>query len=174
MSNEPSNSDWVAIALLGKPRGNRGELTAISLSSKPERFDALERVYLSGHGAPFLIEEIWEHKGALIFKFEGIDSISDAEKYHGCEVRLPASERAQLDPGEYFHSDLIGCEVIDLASGSSIGNVTALQDAGGGGLLVVDGDILIPFATGLCKLIDIEKRRIEVQLPDGLLELNRP
>jgi len=175
LSKAPSNTgEWVAIALLGKPRGNRGELTAISLSSKPERFDALERVYLSGHPDPFVIEEIWEHKGALIFKFEGIDSISDAEKYHGCEVRVPASERAELEPGEYFHSDLIGCEVIDLASGNSIGKVTALQDAGGGGLLVVEGDILVPFATGLCKLIDIEKRRIEVQLPDGLLELNRP
>ena len=120
------------------------------------------------------ITETAGHADSRLPPCEGIDSISDAEKYHGCEVRVPASERAELEPGEYFHSDLIGCEVIDLASGNSIGKVTALQDAGGGGLLVVEGDILVPFATGLCKLIDIEKRRIEVQLPDGLLELNRP
>jgi 16S rRNA processing protein RimM len=174
LSNQaPSDEDWVAIALLGKPRGNRGELTAVSLSNKPERFETLERVYLSGHDQPFPVEEIWEHKGALVFKLAGIDSISKAEAYHGCEVRLPAAERAALDPGEYYHSDLIGCEVIDRATGTRIGNVTALQDAGGGGLLVVDGEILVPFATGLCKLIDIEHQRIEVELPDGLLELNR-
>jgi 16S rRNA processing protein RimM len=168
------DQDWVAIALLGKPRGNRGELTAISLSSKPERFDSIERVYLSGHPEPFLIEEIWEHKGALVFKFEGVDSISDAEKYHGCEVRLPGAERAPLDPGEYYHSDLVGCDVIDLATGKSLGKVTALQDAGGGGLLVIDENLLFPFATGLCKSIDIAQKRIEVEVPAGLLDLNQP
>ncbi len=163
----------MAIALLGKPRGNRGELTALSLSSKPERFDSLERVYLSGHAEPFIIEEIWEHKGALVFKLEGIDSISDAEKYHGCEVRLPAAERAPLEPGEYYDCDLVGCDVIDRATGKSLGKVTAIQDAGGGGLLVIGSDLLFPFATGLCKLIDIANRRIEVDVPEGLLEVNR-
>jgi len=172
LSNE--DQDWVAIALLGRPRGNRGELTALSLSSKPERFESLERVYLSGHPEPFVIEEIWEHKGALVFKLEGIDSISDAEKYHGCEVRLPSSERAPLDPGEYYHSDLIGCDVINLATGQSLGKVTALQDSGGGGLLVIDSELLFPFANGLCKLIDIANHRIEVDVPEGLLEVNRP
>jgi 16S rRNA processing protein RimM len=177
LSNDDKTEDlqnWVAIALLGKPRGNRGELTAISFSSKPERFDSLQRVYLSGHAEPFLIEEIWEHKGALVFKFGGIDSISDAEKFHGCEVRVPAAERAPLEPGEYYHSDLIGCTVIDKSTGQSLGKVTALQDAGGGGLLVIDGNILFPFATGLCKRIDISERRIEVEVPAGLLELNQP
>jgi 16S rRNA processing protein RimM len=171
--NNP-DQDWVTIALLGKPRGNRGELTALSFSSKPERFDSLKRVFLSGHPDSFDIEEIWEHKGALVFKLAGIDSISDAEKYYGCEVRLPAAERAPLDPGEYYHSDLIGCDVIDRATGQSIGKVNALQDAGGGGLLVLGDGLLFPFATGLCKLIDVANRRIEVDVPSGLLELNQP
>ena len=170
--NNP-DQDWVTIALLGKPRGNRGELTALSFSSKPERFDALERVYLSGYTEPFEIEEIWEHKGALIFKLAGIDSISDAEKYYGCEVRLPAAERAPLDPGEYYDSDLIGCEVIDRATGQSLGKITSRQDAGGGGLLVINDDLLFPFATGLCKVIDVANRRIEVDVPAGLLDLNQ-
>jgi 16S rRNA processing protein RimM len=168
------DQDWVAIALLGKPRGNRGELSAISLSSKPERFDSLERVYLSGYSEPFLIEEIWEHKGGLVFKLEGINSISEAEKYHGCEVRLPVAERAPLDSGEYYDSDLIGCDVIDLANGKSLGKVTALQDAGGGGLLVIGENLLFPFATGLCKSIDVVQKRIEVEVPTGLLDLNQP
>lgn len=167
------DGEWVVIALLGRPRGNRGELTAISLSSKPERFDSLERVYLSGHEEPFVVEEIWEHKGALVFKLTGIDSITQAEAYQGCEVRLPAAERAELKSGEYYDSELIGCEVIDRVTGTPIGRVTAMHDGAGGGLLVVNEEILVPFATGLCKLIDIEHRRIEVELPAGLLELNR-
>lgn len=169
-----SNEDWVAIALIGKPRGNRGELTAISLTSKPDRFSVLERVFLSGHAEPFPVEEIWEHKGSLIFKLRGVDSISDAEIYQGCEVRVPMVERTRLESGEYFHSDLVGCEVIDRANGRIVGRVTSMQDAGGGGLLVIDETILIPFARGICPVIDIEHRRIEVDLPEGLLALNQP
>lgn len=169
-----TDQEWVTIALLGKPRGNRGELTAISFSSKPERFDSLERIFLSGHTDPFEIEEIWEHKGALVFKLAGIDSITEAEKYKGCEVRVPVAERTPLDPGEYYDSDLIGCDVIDRATGQSLGKVTGLQDAGGGGLLVIGDGLLFPFATGLCKVIDIHNRRIEVDVPAGLLELNQP
>jgi 16S rRNA processing protein RimM len=164
---------WVAIAILGKPRGNRGELTAIGLTSKPERFDALERVFLSGHADPFAVEEIWEHKGGLVFKFAGVDSISQAETLQGCEVRLPVSERVELDPGEYFDSDLVGCEVVDRATGQRLGKVTAIQDGGGSGLLVLDGNVLIPFARGICVSIDVGQRRIEVILPDGLLDVNR-
>ena len=177
LSNSESSEDlakWVAIALIGKPRGNRGELTAISFSNKPERFDELERVYLAGHAEPFTVEEIWEHKGSLIFKLAGVDSISEAEKFHGCEVRVPAAERAQLEPGEYYHSDLIGCNVIDSGTGECLGKVTALQDAGGGGLLVINETILFPFAGGLCKKIDISERRIEVEVPSGLLDINQP
>jgi 16S rRNA processing protein RimM len=165
---------WVAIALLGKPRGNRGELTAIGLTSKPERFESLERVFLSGHSEPFVIEEIWEHKGGLVFKFEGVDSISEAEALHGCEVRVPTSERVQLDPGEYFDSDLTGCEVVEQTTGNRLGKVTALQDGGGSGLLVLDDSTLIPFASSICVLIDVSRKRIEVKLPDGLLDVNRP
>ena len=57
--------------------------------------------------------EVWEHAGALVFKFQGVDSIHDAEKLRGAEVQVPPAERVELEPGEYFHSDLIGCEVRD-------------------------------------------------------------
>jgi 16S rRNA processing protein RimM len=163
---------WVAVAVLGKPRGNRGELTAIGLTSKPERFESLERVFLSGHPEPFAIEEIWEHKGGLVFKFEGVDSISAAETLHGCEVRVPISERVQLDSDEYFDSDLVGCEMFDHKSGERLGKVTALQEGGGAGLLVLNGSTLIPFARRICVMIDVARKRIEVELPEGLLDVN--
>jgi 16S rRNA processing protein RimM len=163
------SDDWVTIALLGKPRGNRGEVTAVSLTSKPERFQSLERVFLSGRDQAYAIEEIWEHKGALIFKFSGVGSISEAEALHGCEVRVPMAERARLEEGEYFDSDLIGCEVIDLATGRALGKVTAMQDPG---LVEIEGNLLIPFARELCVSIDVANKRIEVRLPEGLLEVN--
>ncbi len=169
-----TDANWVAIAILGKARGNRGEVTAVSLSSKPERFATLQRVYLVGRDRPFIIEEIWEHNGALIFKFAGVDSISDAELLKGLEVRIPIGERAPLDPGEFYNSDLIGCEVIDSISKQPLGKVAALVDGGGPGLLELEDGALIPFAKDFCVSIDIAKRRIEVKIPSGLLELNVP
>ena len=164
---------WVTIALLGKTRGNRGEITALSLSSKPERYRALEEVYLFGSGERREIETTWFHDGTLIFKFRGVDSISDAELLSGLEVRIPLSERAPLEAGEFFQSDLIGCEVIERETGVRIGAVTDWDDGGGNGLLVIDDALLIPFARAICVEIDPAAKRIAVNLPPGLKELNR-
>jgi 16S rRNA processing protein RimM len=164
---------WVTIALLGKTRGNRGEITALTLSSKPERYSALREVYLFGSGERREIETTWFHDGTLVFKFRGVDSISAAELLSGLEVRVPLADRAPLEAGEFFQSDLIGCEVIDRESGARIGAVTDWDDGGGNGLLVIDGNLLIPFARAICVEIDPAAKRIAVNLPPGLTELNR-
>jgi 16S rRNA processing protein RimM len=167
---------WVTIALLGKTRGNRGELTALPLSSKLERFEALQEVFLFGKGDSYQVEETWFHGDTLIFKFEGVDSISDAELLSGNEVRIPASQRVPLDEDEYFQDDLTGCDVIERATGASLGQVTAWDDGGGAGLLVVgkgDDALLIPFSRHICVEINPGERRITVELPEGLKDLNR-
>jgi 16S rRNA processing protein RimM len=166
------NNDWVAVAVLGRPRGNRGELTAESLSSRPERFARLKEVRLVGDGGVYQVEEVWEHSGALVFKFRGVDSISDAEKLRGAEVQVPHTERITLEPGEYFHSDLIGCEVRERASGRVIGRVTSFEEYGGPPLLEMDGGrMLIPFVKAICVDIRPDVKLIQVDLPEGLEEL---
>jgi len=170
---------WVAVALLGKFRGNRGEVTALALSDKLERYESLREVYLFGPGESgasrrYEVESTWFHNGTLIFKFQGVDTISDAEPLAGAEVRVPMSERAPLEPGEFFQSDLVGCEVVDRRTGESIGRVTGWDDGGGNGLLVVDGNLLVPFARSICVSIDPTAKRIAVELPEGLKDLNHP
>ena len=172
-ASESSASGWIAVAILGRPRGNRGELTAVSLSSKPERFARLKQVRLTfeGPGDPSLleVEEVWDHSGELVFKFRGIDSISAAEKLRGAEVQVPHSERVELEPGEYFHSDLIGCEVRERVSGRTVGKVTNFEEYGGPSLLQVDGGrLLIPFVKAICVDIRPADRVIETLLPEGL------
>jgi len=170
-ASEPA-AEWVTVALLGKTRGNRGELTALPMSSKPERYQQLRRVYLFGSGHPYEVESAWFHDATLILKFRGIDTISDAEGLVGAEVRIPLAERAALEPDEYYQSDLVGCAVFS-RDGAPIGRVTAFDESGGGaGLLVVDGGLLIPFARDICIEIDPAARRIVVELPDGLKDLN--
>jgi 16S rRNA processing protein RimM len=170
--------DQVTVAVLGRPRGNRGELTASCLSSRPERFASLTSVVLSGGDAalqdrPFEVEKVWDHGGTLVFKFAGVDSISDAEKLRGAEVRVPKSERVQLEPGEFFHSDLVGCEVRDRVSDRVIGQVTGWEEYGGPALLQIDdGRLLVPFVKAICVEILPEARLIRVDLPEGLEAVN--
>jgi 16S rRNA processing protein RimM len=171
-----SASDWISVAVLGRARGIKGEVTARSLSSKPERFARLKRVRLlpEGGAAPSFhdVEEVWEHGEILVFKFTGISSMTDAEKLRGAEVQVAASERVELDPGEYFHSDLIGCEMRDRVSGRVIGTVTDFQEYGGPALLEIGGGpLLVPFVKEICVDIRPAEKLILVDLPDGLEDL---
>ncbi len=115
------------------------------------------------------------HGDHLIFKFQGVDTISDAEKLAGAGVSIPFEQRAALAGEEYYQSDLIGCEVKD-ATGRSLGVVADFEESGGAPLLEVktaEGrELLIPFARSICTTIDIEHKQIVVNPPEGLLDLN--
>jgi len=121
------------------------------------------------------VEQTWTHGDHLIFKFQGVDSISDAEKLAGAEVSIPLEHRAALAEEEYYESDLVGCQVLD-ATGRSLGVVSDFTQTGGTPLLEVktteNRELLIPFASSICTRIDIERKQIVVNPPEGLLDLN--
>jgi 16S rRNA processing protein RimM len=159
----------IAVARLIRARGNRGELAAESLTAQPERFQRLTRVYLEPSQREVEVEEVWWHQDRPIFKFKGVDTISDAETLANQQVCVPIEERIELAPGEFFYSDLVGCEVWQ--GERRIGKVSGWSETGGPVLLEV-GPHLIPFVPDLCPQVDVAARRIEVRLPDGFLELN--
>ena len=157
-------------------------LAAISLTSRPERFQQLGEVFLFREGKPvgvggFQVESVREHARAWVFKFRGVDTISGAEPLEHAEVRLPLAERLAVEEGEHYVSDLMGCEVKERKTGSLVGVVTGWQEAGGTGLLEVgegDGKLLVPFARSICVEVDTRAKRILVDLPEGLKDLNCP
>ena len=165
----------VAVGRLFRVRGNRGELTGEIYSSQPGRAEKLKDVVLEladGKTRPSKIEEIWWHNGRPVFKFVGIDSISDAEQWAGADVLVEDSEREQPEEGAFSHADLIGCVLWN--RGVKAGVVRAVEDFGGGPLLDVkleDGrDVLVPFARSICKEIDVATKNIRAEVPEGLLD----
>lgn len=122
------------------------------------------------------LEDAWPHKEFVVVKFAGVDSISDAEDLVGSELQVPLSERAPLDPGAAYVSDLVGCTVFD--RGRSIGTVSDVRFGAGEAPLLVVGagksEFEIPYAQAFLVRVELEARRIEMALPEGLLEVNAP
>ena len=123
---------------------------------------------------PMEVERAWMHGDHVIFKFAGVDTISDAERLAGADVAIPAEQREEIPEGEYYRSDLVGCEVFD-QQGQPLGTVENWQDTGGAPLVEVRSkagkELLIPFAKSIFTRIDLQSRRIEVNLPEGLKDL---
>jgi 16S rRNA processing protein RimM len=125
----------------------------------------------------------WLHKGGVVLHFAGVDSISAAETLAGLIVAIPCSERAALGEDEVYIGDLIGCTLVDVAHGNvpgpapvAVGEIEEVdRTAGPVALLVVRGaagEILIPFAKSYLRKIDLAARRVEMALPEGLIDLN--
>ena len=138
MSKEPQ-SQRVVVAELQKPRGIRGELIGRSLTDVPGRFQSLQNAYVhltSGEDVPVELTNARQHKDDWLFKFAGVDSIEQADRFRGAELWVPLENRGELPGGEVFQSDLVGLAVVDVASGKSLGVVEDLQHYGGPPLLV--------------------------------------
>ena len=121
------------------------------------------------------IEFVRKQHGRCIAKFRGIDTISEAEKVIGFEVKISASSVPALEQGWFYTFQLKGCEVLT-TTGEPIGTVTDVLDAGGSDILKVDRndvEILIPFVQAYMKKIDLNRRIIEVDLPADLRDLNK-
>jgi 16S rRNA processing protein RimM len=142
----------------------------------------LREVWLAdGRGAPrrVRVQRCWltpSRGGQAIFHFADVDSIEAAKTLRGLEVQVPIEQRAQLDAGSYFVSDLVGCEVWEAGAASALGCVRDVQFPGSAPLLAIDtseGEVLVPLAAEFCVRIDVKSKRIDVTLPEGLRDLNR-
>lgn len=152
-------------------------MVAESLGSEPERFVAGLKVTLlpsldRDRGREALLERSWVHQDLLVFKFAGLDTRTEAETLRGWYVCIPEEQRPPLEEGRIYLSDTIGCEVITV-DGRQIGVVTGWQDLGGPVVLEVGEDLLIPYVPQICREVDLSGRKIRVDLPEGLEDLNR-
>lgn len=174
---------WTTLARIRRPQGRKGEVFAEILTDFPEKFSERRRLWLipaNGDGEPREVELIhhWLHKGAIVLHFAGVDSISAAESLNGLLVAVPRDQRAVLAEDEAYIGDLIGCALVDV-SGSAAVTVGEIEDvdrsAGPAPLLVVRGargEVLVPFAKSYLRKIDLGAKRVEMTLPEGLVELN--
>ena len=176
----------VTVARVVKTQGLAGEVAAEILTDFPQRLLALREVLAwDGTQPPRLltIEHSRFHKKQIVFKFAGYDSIESARALVGAELQLARADAHPLPASSYYAFDLIGCHVLERrgATMRELGRVRELMRPGEDSpdapqILVVDGaegELLIPFAEEICRRVSVEEKTIEVELPEGLEDLNR-
>jgi 16S rRNA processing protein RimM len=177
----PETGEFITLARVVKTQGRRGEVASEIFSNVPGRFSvgmkllALPRE--NGLRRELEVEELWPHKGLLVLKFAGVDSISEAETLIGSELQLPRSQRSELQAGWNYVSDLVGCAVLD--HGREIGRLEDVQFGAGEAPLLIVREVAnrlleVPFAEAYLERVDLEQKQVRMKLPEGLLEVNEP
>ena len=176
-----TNVEFITLARVVKTQGRHGEVAAEMHSDVPGRFAAGMKLFaLPKAEAPrraLEVEDLWPHKGLMVLKFRGVDSMSDAELLIGSELQVLSAERADLEAGWTYVSDLIGSKVLD--RGREIGRIEDVQfGAGEAPLLIVANSagkkFDVPFAEAYLEGVDTAQRQVRMNLPEGMLEVNAP
>ena len=181
------SAEFITLARVVKTQGRHGEVAAEMHSDVPGRFAAGMKLFaLPKEAVQFAekarrrelkVEDLWPHKGLVVLKFRGVDSMSDAELLIGSELQVPSAERADLETGWTYVSDLIGSKVLD--RGREIGRIEDVQfGAGEAPLLIVANGAGkkydVPFAEAYLEGVDTAQRQVRMNLPEGMLEVNAP
>lgn len=169
--------DLVLVGRIARPHGLRGHVVITPATDFAEERFAVGATLLT-HGPSgdetLTVSACRMQGGRPVVAFEGLSRIEDVERLAGQELRVPEEALQALEPGRFYHHQLVGC-VVEAADGASIGRVERVEGGAGVSRLVVSGrsgEILIPFAADICVDIDVAAGRIRIDPPEGLLDLN--
>lgn len=174
MTNE---DERLLVGRVARAHGNRGEVIVnLDTDFPDERFRAGATLFVGPETAaePRQIRDVRFHQGRPVIALEGVESMNDAEALAGAELRMSLDDMAPLPGGTYRHHDLIGCEVRDRQD-RVIGRVTGIEGPMDRSQLVIagsQGEVLIPLVGDICISVEPAARRIVVDPPEGLIELN--
>ena len=165
--------DYFEIGLVSNTHGLKGELKIRPYTENAKRYEELKAIWITVNNEKkeYEIETVRYQKDFVLLKLKGIESIEDAEKLKNHIITIPRHSAKKLNENEFFIADLIGCEVY---SNEYIGIVSDVFTAGGSDIYVIkrekQKDLLLPAITSNIKNIDVENKRIDVEIPGGLLD----
>lgn len=183
-----SPETWVLLAHIVRPQGRHGEVLADIFTDFPEHFSQRKGLFLRppAKGQVEAMREVkvvshWLHKGRVVLKFAQVDSMTEAENLRGFDLVIPREGRMPLTGDAVYVSDLVGVRVIDVSGGGSTdaGEITGVEPEGAGPAMLVirtqaGEELLIPFVRAYLRKMDLEGKRLEMDLPEGLLAAQSP
>ncbi|MFC4810687.1 ribosome maturation factor RimM [Paenibacillus sp. GCM10023250] len=171
------NQQWLSVGKLVNTHGIRGEVKVISQTDFPEeRFAPKSRLTLlneeNGQQVDVEVQSAREHKGMYYLKLKGYDNINDVEKYKGWSLKVSKEEMIELDEGEYYHHQIIGCAVVT-DEGADLGVITEILVPGANDVWVVQPkkgkQVLIPVIDEVVLDVDVANKTVKVHLMEGLI-----
>ena len=169
--------DWPVVGRVTRPHGLRGQVVIHPETDFiEERFAEGATVWTrSAAGDEQLtVASMRVQNGRPIVGFKGFERIEDVERIAGLELRVPEDALQPLQTGVYYEHQLVGCAV-ETTAGEVVGDVAKVEGGAGASRVVVNGprgEILIPLAVDICVEIDVANKKIRINPPEGLLELN--
>jgi 16S rRNA processing protein RimM len=173
----PGWDDFAIVGRIARAHGIRGQVIVNPETDFPEsrfRPGSVLQAKRDGRVTAMRVITMRVHQGRPIIGLEGIETMSDAETLAGLELRVPEEELEPLPPGVFYRHELVGCRV-ETVAGAPVGEVQKVEGDLGTSRLVVNGpggEVLIPLAEAICVTIDTVGRRIVIDPPEGLLEVN--
>lgn len=158
--------------------GIRGELKVLPQTDFPEeRFAKGSELVIADadnrETVPVRVEAARLHKNAYIVKLSGYDNINDVEKYKGRMLKVSEEHLADLEEGEYYYHEIVGCRVVT-EEGDELGTITEILTPGANHVWVVERPkgkpVLLPVIDEVILDVDVKEKRVTVHLMEGLLE----
>lgn len=170
-----TKNECFSLGYISKRSGNNGELAFVLDVDDPLRYKKLKSVFIELNAAlvPFFITKIQLRNNIAVVSLEGVDSIEKAEELVKAELYLPLSMLPGLKGKKFYFHEIPGFTVIDKNYGN-IGIVEKVLDFPQQAVLQIKKDtheILIPAREEFIISIDRDARQIEVQAPDGLIDI---
>ena len=168
--------NMLRVGVITSPHGIKGEVKVFPTTDDAKRFKELKKVILDTgkEYIPMEIEHVKFFKNMVILKFKGYDNINEIEKYKSRDLLITRDQAVDLEPDEYFITDLIGLTVVS-DQGAELGTLKDVLETGANDVYVVamkDGKELMLPAIGDCILnVDLEQGRMEVHVLEGLMDL---
>ena len=168
--------EYIVVGRFGRPRGVAGEIYINPLTDNPERFRNNEPLWIeTAEGWKELaVSSVTDISGRLVAKLNGINSPEEARLLTNEYLYVRSEALDKLPEGHYYHFDLIGCRVVDMA-GVELGRVTDIEELPGHDLLAIQSAegkrYSLPLVKRFLKVIDIEKKLIVVDPPEGIFDL---
>ena len=171
-SSFPGEPEFLVVGKLGKPHGVHGEIVMDVYTEFPERLKPGVEVYIGERHLPLKITKVRPHVRGSLISFYDYQSREEVAVLRNSLVQVPTADRPELPPGDYYHHQLLGLQVIE-ENDTRLGRITAIIETGANDVYVVkneDGaEVLIPAIESVVLDIDLEQNQIRVHLLPGLL-----